>query len=242
MQIKLMYFYKKNKIKILLVVLALLFFLFLVLIYRLLFYEKENEEIILVKEEITEVLKEDANIQDKYYVDIKGEVNKPGVYLLEKEKRVIDVIEASGGLTEQADTSVNNLSRKISDEMVIIIYSKKQVEDFSKTKEEEDLLLEEIKNVESQNNNAVLRQEEIEPSNNREQQKEEPGALQDEKISINTATKEELMTLSGIGSIKADEIIKYREKNGKFTKLEELLNVNGIGEIIFNQIKDTIKL
>ena len=64
----------------------------------------------------------------------------------------------------------------------------------------------------------------------------------DNKVSINDGTKEELMTLSGIGEVKAQAIIDYRNKNGKFSKIEDLMNVSGIGESTYNQIKDNIKL
>ena len=60
------------------------------------------------------------------------------------------------------------------------------------------------------------------------------------KININTASKEELMTLAGIGENKADNIIKYRQENGCFSAVEDLTNVSGIGESIFNKIKDSI--
>ena len=60
------------------------------------------------------------------------------------------------------------------------------------------------------------------------------------KININTATKEELMTLPGIGESKANDIIKYREANGQFKSIEELTNINGIGENILAKIKENI--
>ena len=57
---------------------------------------------------------------------------------------------------------------------------------------------------------------------------------------LNTATKEELMTLSGIGESKAEAIIKYREDNGTFKTIEEIKNVSGIGDAAFEKIKDSI--
>lgn len=60
------------------------------------------------------------------------------------------------------------------------------------------------------------------------------------KVNINTASKEELMTLTGIGESKADSIVKYRQENGNFSAIEDLTNVSGIGESIFNKIKDSI--
>ena len=71
---------------------------------------------------------------EEYKVDIKGEVVNPGIYTLKSTSRIIDCIELAGGLTENANTTVLNLSKKITDEMVIIVYSNTEVEDFKKTK------------------------------------------------------------------------------------------------------------
>ena len=162
-------------------------------------------------------------------MDIKGEINNPGIYELKSSSRVIDVIEKAGGLTENANTTVINLSKKITDEMVIIIYSNKQVEDFSKTKEIEKQVQNNCINPseESLKNDACITEKETTISG---------------KISINTATLEELQTLPGIGEEKAKNIIKYREENGLFTAIEDLTKINGIGESIFAKIKENITL
>lgn len=165
---------------------------------------------------------------EEYMVDIKGEVVTPGIYKLKKSSRVIDVIEKAGGLTQNADTTVINLSKKITDEMVIIIYSKQEVKNWIKTKEQEDYLEEKCKISEEGKveNDACL-----------EDEKEE-SSLQ-AKVNINTATKEELMTLSGIGESKAEEIITYR-KSRPFKTIEDLKNVSGIGDATYEQIKNHI--
>ena len=69
-------------------------------------------------------------------------------------------------------------------------------------------------------------------------QNEQTGGLLD----INTATKEELMTLTGIGEAKALSIVTYRETNGKFKKIEDIMNITGIKAGIFDKIKDQIKV
>ena len=71
--------------------------------------------------------KDESSKSVQFVVDIKGEVKKPGVYILDEGKRVIDVVKKAGGFTVYADTSANNLSKKITDEMVIIIYTKDEV-------------------------------------------------------------------------------------------------------------------
>lgn len=59
-------------------------------------------------------------------------------------------------------------------------------------------------------------------------------------VNINTAGKEELMTLPGVGETRAEEIIRYREQHGGFTQVEDLMNVNGIKEGTFNKLKDKV--
>lgn len=70
---------------------------------------------------------------------------------------------------------------------------------------------------------------------------EEACLVDDGRININTATKEELMALPGIGDSKADVIINYREEHGAFQNVEELMKIPGIKEGVFNKIKDNIK-
>lgn len=175
-------------------------------------------------------VKEPTNVDDVYYkVDIKGYVNAPGIYELKKDSRVIDVINIAGGLKVDANTTVINLSKKIKDEMVIIIYSNNEVADFSKTKQEENNILDKCyqKDDISLVNDACIDKGE---------------SLTNSLISINTATLEQLMTLSGIGESKALDIIKYRETNGGFKSIDELKNVGGIGDSLFDKIKENITL
>lgn len=152
---------------------------------------------------------------------------------MKKDTRVMDVIATAGGLTENANTSVINLSKKINDEMVIIIYSNNQVEDFRKTKEIEKQVEEKCIQVDE---NAIRNDACITESNNQEK-----NAITG-KININTATLEELTSLPGIGESKAKEIIKYRDSNGGFKSIEELTNISGIGENTLAQIKENITM
>lgn len=164
-------------------------------------------------------------------VDIKGEILVPGIYTMPIDSRVVDVIEKAGGLTENANTTVINLSKKITDEMVIIIYSNDEVNDFKNTKETEETVLEKCiqKDEESLKNSACIDQTQI--SDNKST-----------LISINTATKDELMSLPGIGEKKAQDIIDYRNTNGNFNVIEDIKNIPGIGDSLFAEIKDHITL
>ncbi|MBO0428003.1 helix-hairpin-helix domain-containing protein [Vagococcus fluvialis] len=62
------------------------------------------------------------------------------------------------------------------------------------------------------------------------------------KVNLNQATKEELMTLSGVGEKKAEKIIEYREENGSFKTIEDLKNVNGFGEKSFESLEKYISI
>ena len=109
-----------------------------VIFYKLAFDSSNKEDnIVLKKKKKTndEKIEEEEDIY--YQVDIKGEVNTPGIYTVKKDSRVIDVIRLAGDLTDNADTSVLNLSKKVTDEMVIIIYSYDEVANFALTKEKE---------------------------------------------------------------------------------------------------------
>lgn len=144
---------------------------------------------------------------------------------------MIDVIEKAGGLTDKANTTVINLSKKIIDEMVIIVYSNQEVRDFEKTKEKEQL----IQNKCQQKDENSLKNDACITNNNSKK-------TIDTKVSLNKASLEELMTLPGIGEVKAKEIINYRTEKGEFKSLEELLQISGIGESTLEKIKDNLTL
>lgn len=68
------------------------------------------------------------------------------------------------------------------------------------------------------------------------------GATDDGLLNINQAEVADFMTLPGIGQSKAEALVKYREEHGKFSSIEEIMNVDGIKEGVFNKIKDSIKV
>lgn len=193
-----------------------------------------------LKEKDSNDSSENINISKKIKVDIKGEVNKPGVYELDEDSRVVDVIDMAGGITENANTIVNNLSKKIKDEMVIIIYSKQEVDDFMKTKENQNELLDNSKDIEDiiENNSNIEKNEILDNIQTNNQNKE--NTQNSNKININTASIEDLMTLTGIGESKAKSIISYRENNGNFKNIDEIMNITGIGESTYAKFKDQI--
>ena len=216
--------YRKKKLIIIISIIVLIIVLLTIYILNNIDFSNEEKEEEIVTEKIETKEKKETKLLK---VDIKGEINNPGIYSLVEGSRVIDVIESAAGLTNNADTSVINLSKKIEDEMVIIIYSKKEVKDFSKTKE-----------IEKQVQEKCIQKDENALKNDACIESKESTEIKG-KVNINTATKEELMTLKGIGEAKALDIIKYREKK-KFENIEELKEVQGIGEALFAKIKENI--
>ena len=179
--------------------------------------EKVEEKTELVKKEKEEI----KDIEEEtLIVDIKGEVNAPGIYEVPKGTRVMDVITSAGGLTGNADTSQINLSKKVSDEMVIIVDKQGEVTTSSG-------------NI--RNDARIDTSEALVSGGSNEVAVSGP-------VSINQGTKEQLMTLPGIGEVKAQAIIDYRNSQGGFQTLEELMEVKGIGESTFNKLKENITL
>ena len=105
--------------------------------------------------------------------------------------------------------------------------------------------LKDTADIESINLSEKLQDEMLIVIPNKKKQKEEQEVkyeVKDSKISINNATVNELMKISGIGKSKAQSIVDYRNQNGRFNKLEDITKVSGIGKKTFEKIKDYIKL
>ncbi len=165
-------------------------------------------------------------------VDIKGEVKSPGVYKIEEGKRVVDAINASGGLTKKAVTKYINLSKVLKDEDVIIINN---ISELKKIEDKKNI--EEIK-INNKSNISVKESDVI--TNNKSDIVKESDSNKNTIVNINTCTLEELLSINGIGESKAKSIIEYRENVGLFTSKEDIMKVSGIGESLYDKIKDYI--
>ena len=234
-----------EKYKLYIIISSITLFIICVLLCLILKKDKVSaSEVIIEKEEVKEIKEEIKTVK----VDVKGRVKKEGVYELDSNSRVIDAINKAGGLKENANTDYINLSKKLTDEMIIIIYSNDEVSKF-KEEEKEIIYIEYKCECPDNINDSCITENDVVNTNGVEENKEELDDTkesiveneEDKLISINKATKEELMTLPGIGESKAKNIIEYREKN-KFEKLEDIMNVSGIGESAYSKIKDFIKL
>lgn len=210
----------------------------LIIVFLIFFNEDHDEEIEMIPELTFEVEETEKVKEEKIKIDIKGAVLNPGVYELTSNSRVNDAIEISGGLTQDADTSVINLSKNLTDEMVIIIYTKEEVSEMLEGSTSIKYIEKECICPEIENDACIDNVIDNKPDNSNDID----DYTSNNKISLNNATIDELMILPGIGEAKAKAIIAYREENGGFKTIEELLEVSGIGESTFNKIKDQLSL
>lgn len=201
----------KIKNKKLIIIISIIFVIILFV-----FFNNKDDEVEIIEQIENKV---DANIEEdkdvkQIIVHITGCVKKQGIVELDEGARIIDVIEAAGGVTEEADITKVNLAYIVKDAQKIYIpgiYDKQDVE-----------------YITSNNGENVIVENKYEGENN--------------MININTATQTELETLSGIGPSTALKIINYREEHGKFKSIEEIKEVPGIGDAKFNSIKDMIEV
>lgn len=156
------------------------------------------------------------------YVDVKGAVKKPGVYRLSNLARVSDAVAKAGGATKDAWLDQVNLAYHLEDEMLIYVPTNGQTD------------LPDSQALVGQNQ-ANLATSNTDKSSNASDQT-------GDKINLNTASKEQLMTLSGIGDKRADDIIAYRQENGGFKSLEDLQNVSGIGEKTYAKLSSQLAI
>ena len=174
------------------------------------------------------------NEKEYIYVEIKGAVKYPNVYKIEKNSIVSNLIDLSGGLLDNADISVNNLSKRLKDEDVVIIYTKEEISSLTTNITAVKYIEKECICPKITNNSCIDKTYVIDNTDSI--------INTINKVSLNSSTLEELMTLSGVGKSKALKIIEYRDENNGFKSIEELMNVNGIGKSIYEKIKDNITL
>ena len=158
------------------------------------------------------------------YIHVCGLVSTPGVYGLPAGSRVYEAIEAAGGFSEAAVPDYLNLAQVLEDGMKIQVPDRDQAEEWKA---------------------RGLTQSGISMGGGT------AGVLTSgrtgsgdggskARVNLNTASREELMTLRGIGASRADDIIHYRQEFGGFKSIEDIMNVSGIKDAAFEKIKDSI--
>lgn len=162
-----------------------------------------------------------------FVVFVTGEVNEPGVYELDEGSRIIDAIDIAGGYTSNACENYLNLAEYVADEQMI--YVPTEVEVCEMKAGESNRLTEAIEAENARMAAGDAGGSQSGGSNNN-----------GDKVNINIATKEQLMTLPGVGEAKADKIIAFREANGGFNTPEDIMQISGIKEKMYEKIKDGI--
>ena len=142
-------------------------------------------------------------------IDISGEVDSPGVYMLQDGSRIFDAVEAAGGLTKDADINYINRAEPLVDGMKIYIPSVKETGEVT---------------AGSQQSAGVGA-------------RTFAGSSYSSLININTANSEELQRIPGVGP---EKIIAYRTTHGKFSSVDELINISGIGSKTLEKMKGYI--
>lgn len=167
---------------------------------------------------------------EKIYVYVTGQVNIPGVVILNKGSRIADAINAAGGTTSKANTTKINLVYILEDGMKVNVPSN---DDLKKDYNFEYITKDSGEGAGDANN---LNTDSNSSGTSSNTKRERTSSI----VNINTATQTELETLPGIGPSTALKIINYRKENGKFSSIEDLKNVNGIGDNKFETLKKYI--
>lgn len=163
--------------------------------------------------------------QAMIYVDVCGAVANPGVFQLAAGSRVFQAIEAAGGYLPEAALTCVNRAGVLTDGQQLYILTQEEME-------RQGLDPAEMSGVsDGQMNGSAGTGQNTEMT---------AQVQQDNRININTADEAQLTTLTGIGATRAQAIIAYREENGPFAVIEDIMNVQGIKEGTFAKIKDEI--
>lgn len=212
-----MEFTTKQKIIIISIIIVLI--IVGIYVYNIRFSEDINEntnENQLNTSFVENILEKDDKNKE-IIVHITGAVKKNGIVKLKDGARIYDAIEMAGGSTDDADLSKINLAYVLEDGQKVYI---PKIGEINQENAEEEYITFEY------GNNKNIIQDYNKGGN--------------EKVNINTANQTELETLPGIGTATAEKIIDYRNKNGKFSSIEDIQNVKGIGNAKYEKIKESI--
>ncbi len=149
------------------------------------------------------------------YAEIKGAVQHPGVYSFNEGDRVMDLVHAAGGVTDEAALEAINQALLIQDQMSLTVPT---FDEWQIQKETVDLADQTtLDGIQTEMSTSTL-------------------------VNINTADSQQLQTLPGIGPKKAEAIIAYRDENGSFQAIEDIMAISGIGEKTFEQLAPLIQV
>lgn len=155
-----------------------------------------------------------AEKKEQICVYVCGAVRDAGVYTLPAGSRVYEAVEAAGGLTEDAEPRALNQAQLLEDGQQITVL----------TRDETDNTGTGIPEINETDSGGAAGGSDTKT----------------EKVNLNTADKEALMSLGGIGEARAEAILAYRQEHGMFASAEEIMQIDGIGEKLYGKLKDRI--
>ena len=190
------------------------------------FWPQQREENMLELEQQA-VQTEETAAEAKITVYVSGAVAKPGLHEIAPGSRAVDAIEAAGGMTKEANKDRVNLAKICKDGMQVNV-PRLSAKELRKLKQAQNVYAGENVNAAV---NAVQTVNYV------------PAVQQDNggKIHLNSATLEELEELPGVGEVTAQRIVEYRNLHG-FNKIEDIMNVKGIGQAKFNKMRPYLDL
>lgn len=209
--------------------------------------QKPKEELKIVTQIEQEEEKKDKHISKEQgcsmYVDVSGALKNPGVYCLDADSLIIDAVNKAGGFSRESASKF--ISRKINLAQPLVNNQKLYFPFENELVCQIRPLVEESENIESTNTIPVTTLPTTEPYSDPVQNTTTTSSLDSTNptnntdvqcVNINTATKEQLITLNGVGESTATKIIQARP----YSAIEDLLNVSGIGEATLNKFKDQL--
>jgi competence protein ComEA len=175
-----------------------------------------------------------AQNEEEIKVYVVGCVKKEGVVALKKGQIIDDAIKAAGGATKDADLRHINLACELNDNDMLFIYSKKASASRQSAKGSSSVSSSVNKNTSGAkiikgSGGAIVTEK-----------KTASDKSASAKVNINTATASELDALPGVGPATAQKIVAYRDANGKFSTIEDIKKVSGIGDSKYNSMRDLI--
>ncbi|MDF2682506.1 MAG: hypothetical protein K0R47_3696 [Brevibacillus sp.] len=176
-----------------------------------------QKEVTLSKPKETRT-KDKEEIPPPLFVDVKGHVKQPGLYQFDTGMRIADAIAKAGGAKPDADLEQINLAAPLTDGTAIVIPAK----------------------GDSQATQSTLTG--LSPASYKPGNGSLSAPATNDSININSATIEQLMSLPGIGEARAKAILRYREEKGRFRSPDELKEIEGIGDKMYDRIKDHLRI
>lgn len=182
-------------------------------------------------------------VPQSIYVDICGAVAQPGVYEFSPDSRVFQAIEKAGGYLPEAAASYLNRARSLNDGQQIYVPTQEEVDSRMIPQTQDGNVQNGERSqaegigADGQTSGTMIDTQVPSGGESADQSTSEAS-----RINLNTADVSQLTTLTGVGESKALAIIAYREENGPFTSIEDIMNVPGIKEGTYEKIKDKIAI